>query len=466
MTSTEQQIYYDQNPKARWLALLSVCLSLFIVILTMSATNIAIPVIARDLNASAVAVSWIPTAVVWGMIVVLLPVARVADIHGRKKIYVVGIVSFSLVSLFIFLVEDIESLLVLRVLQGFSSAMINGTGMAIVGAIFSNSNRGTALGISSASVYLGLSCGPLVGGLITEYIHWRAIFWMPVSVMLISLSLVFFYLKGEWKNDKPEPLDWIGSALFALWVSLFFIGASGLPELKHGLLMMLGLVLLVVFLKQQARAKHPLIRLKILSQNRMFSRSILSSFLMYSAHFSSAFLLILYLQYIHDLTPLEAGKLVLVQTVIMMVLAPISGRLSDKYEPRIIATIGCLAFTLGFALLFWVNMTSPLTLIFVSLVLQGIGFGFFSSPNNNATIGSADKKTLSIATVLLSLSRTMGNMFGTVVVMVLITVMLGDAEIQPHNYPQLLWVIKITFAFSFFTSLIAAYFSFSRGKIY
>lgn len=465
--SAEQQAYYDQNPQARWLALASICLCLFISVLTMSATNIAIPVMAKELQASAVAVSWIPLMAIWGMVMLLLPVGRLADIYGRKKLYVIGLISFSTVSLFIFFVDSIESLLVLRVMQGFSTAMVNGTGVAIIGSIFVNSGRGMALGISASSVYFGLSCGPLIGGLIAEYFGWRAIFWMPVLVILIALSLVLLNLKGEWKQDKPEPLDKLGSLLFAAWVSCFFVGSSGLPEWKHSLLILAGFVLLLVFLRQQKRAKYPLVRLNILVKNRVFSRSILSSFLMYGAHFASIFLLILYLQYIHDLTPLEAGKLLLVQMLSMMILAPIAGRLSDKFEPRIIGTIGCALVAVGFVLLSSVGLETSMTYVFISLVFLGVGFGLFSSPNNHATIGAAQKKELSIASALLSLSRTMGNMFGNSLVMMLMSVVIGsDTVIQPANYPQLLWIIQTSFIGSIFAALVAAYFSFSRGKIH
>ena len=466
MTGQQLQDFYDANARARWLALLSVCLAIFITSVSMSAASIAIPSIARDLSASAQAVSWIPTSFLWGNIVLLLPAGRLADTLGRKRMYVTGVALFSLFSLCIFLVDEVDALLTMRVFQGFSVALITATSMGIVGAVFANSNRGAALGLTSSSVYLGLSCGPIIGGWLTQEFGWRAVFWMPAPVMLVALLLIFSFVKGEWKAQAPEPLDKLGSVLFGAWVSAFFLGMSDVEEVGHLLLLGLGFGLLCVFLKQQARATYPLIRIQALRANRTFSRSILSSFLMYSANFPIVFLMSLYLQYIHDLTPLEAGQLVLIQTFIMMLLAPIAGRLSDRYEPRYLASIGCLSFALGLAILLRLDMDTSLAYIFVGLVFLGIGFGLFSSPNNNAIIGSAAKDKLSIASALVGLSRNMGNLFSTGIVMMLMSIMLGSESIGADNLEQLLWVVKVVLVLTLLSALSACYFSFTRGQIH
>lgn len=466
MTAEELQHFYDQNAKARWLALLSVCLAIFVTSISMSAASIAIPSIARDLDASAQAVSWIPTSFLWGNIVLLLPAGRLADIFGRKRLYLTGVTLFSLFSLCVFWVENINALLTMRVFQGFAVALITATSMGIVGAVFANSNRGEALGLTSSSVYLGLSCGPIVGGWLTQTFSWHAVFWMPAPVMLVSLSLIFMFVKGEWRAQKKEPLDKLGSLLFAAFVSAFFVGMSDIENSLNLWLLGLGLALLVLFIKQQNAETFPLIRISALRANKTVSRSILASFLMYSANFPIVFLMSLYLQYIHALTPLEAGQFVLIQTFIMMLLSPVAGRLSDKYEPRYLATVGCLSFATGLAILFWVNMDTPLTYVFIGLVFLGMGFGLFSSPNNNAIISSASQERLSIASALVGLSRNMGNMFSTAIVMMLMSVTLGNQSIGADNLDQLLWVIKVTFVLTLMSALSASYFSFTRGKIH
>ncbi|MDO7555978.1 MAG: MFS transporter, partial [Oceanospirillaceae bacterium] len=193
---------------------------------------------------------------------------------------------------------------------------------------------------------------------------------------------------------------------------------------------------------------------------------LLSAFFIYGSSFSMVFLLSLYLQYIHQLSPSEAGQIVLIQTLIMMVLAPITGRLSDRFEPRILSTFGCLLFVIGYAMLFRLDMNTSLHYVMLALVFLGLGFGFFSSPNNNAAIGSVPADKLSIAAVLLNLARTMGNMISSAIVMTLFSITMGGAAITSALYPQLLLVIKITMILSMCYALIAATFSYRRGTIH
>ncbi|MBY4678588.1 MFS transporter [Marinobacterium arenosum] len=459
------QDYYQQNPSARWLALLSICIATFLVPLSMSSVNLALPAIAADLHADAVKVSWMPTINLWGSMILMLPAGRVADMIGRKRVYLIGVMFYALASLMVLAVNSIEWLLVARVLQGLASALVFATAMAIVGSVFSDGDRGTALGLTATSVYLGLTCGPLIGGWLTEFWGWRSVFWAPVPLTLLSLLLVVLYLKGEWKSEQRERLDWLGSGLFALWTSLFFFGLSGLPEPRHGLLALLGLACLPLFIFQQNRARYPLIRIRAMRDNRVFTRSIMASLFMYGANYPILFLLSLYLQYIQGMSPGESGQLILIQALIMAALAPLAGRLSDRYEPRLIATAGCLLFGAGFATLFWLRQDSGLSHVVAGLVLLGIGFGLFSTPNNNAALGSVPKERLSIASALLNLARTLGNMFGMAVVVLLFNQLIGDRTIEPSQYPALLTVTRLALALACGYTLIAAYNSFRRGNI-
>jgi len=208
MNATQLQFYYDQTPSARRMALVSVGLVMMICSLALSAVNIAVPRIAEDLQASAIAVSWIPVAMLWGNVVFLLPIGRVADMVGRKRMFVTGIVSFIISSLCVLLPQSIGSLLLIRVAQGISSSMVYGTSMAIIGVIYANSNRGQALGIGSSSVYLGLTLGPLIGGWLTEHWGWKSVFWAPIPVLVLCLVVLFVYVKGDWKSGVKTKFDW------------------------------------------------------------------------------------------------------------------------------------------------------------------------------------------------------------------------------------------------------------------
>ena len=236
MNATQLQSYYDQTPNARRMALVSVGLVMMVCSLALSAVNIAIPRIAEDLQASASGVSWIPVAMLWGNVVFLLPIGRIADIVGRKRVFVTGIVLFIVSSVCVLLPQSIGTLLLIRVAQGISSSMVYGTSMAIIGVVYANSNRGQALGIAASSVYLGLTLGPLIGGWLTEHWGWKSVFWAPIPILILCLVVLSAYVKGDWKSDLRAKFDWQGSLIFAAWVSAFMMGLSRLTDLRFALL--------------------------------------------------------------------------------------------------------------------------------------------------------------------------------------------------------------------------------------
>lgn len=458
--------FYQDNPRARWYVLISICIALFLVPMSLSAVNMALPAMADALQADAVWLSWIPTATLWGSIVLLLPAGRVADSIGRKPIYLIGVLGFSLASLLVFAVYSVEFLLFVRVLQGLFSSLVFATAMAIIAAVFSCSNRGTALGLTATSVYLGLTCGPLFGGWLTEHLGWRSVFWGPVILAMVALILAVIYIRNDSSAEQQSnPLDWVGSLLFAALSTLLLFGLSGLPNLYSWLMLIAGIALVFVFIRQQNRCEYPLVRFAVLAANRVMNRSLMASFLMYAAHYPVLFLLSLYLQYLQGLSPSETGQMILLQALIMACLAPLAGRLSDRFEPRLIATAGCLLFSAGFAVLVFLRADSSLNHVIVALVLLGVGFGLFSTPNNNAALGSVPKERLSIASALLNLSRTSGNMFSMAIIMLLMSVLLGSEQIMPERYPDLLIVVKAGFASACGYSFLAAWFSYSRGKV-
>lgn len=457
--------YYAQKPSARWLALMSICIATFLVPQSMSAVNMALPAIAQDLHADAVLVSWLPTINLWGSMILMLPAGRVADMIGRKTVYQIGVAFFALASLLAIWVTQIEWMLALRVLQGFGSALVFATAMAIISAVFSQSGRGTALGVVATSVYLGLTCGPLIGGWLTEALGWRSVFWAPVPFALLSLLLVAWQVKGQCRSPNPGRLDRVGTVLFALCSSAFFLGLSGLPDLRYIGLTLLGMGLAWLFVRQQLASADPLIRFRALADNRVFSRSIIASVFMYGAHYPVLFLLSLYLQYIQGMSPAASGQLILVQALVMACLAPLSGKLSDLYEPRLIATAGCLLYGAGFGLLIGLDQDTSQSYIVAALALLGVGFGLFSTPNNNAAMGSVPPDRLSTASALLNLARTLGNMTSMAIVVLLVNLMIGSEAITPERYPTLLTVIRVALALACGYALAAAYSSYARGKV-
>lgn len=465
MNSENTQAYYEDNPSARWLALASISISTFVISLTMSAVNIAVPAIAQDFSANAILVSWVPTAFLLANAIFLVPAGRMADIHGRKKIFIIGMTVFCIACLMAAVAPSIEFLLMTRLLQGFGGALAFATGLALIMSIFTSDNRGSAIGIASATLYLGLSCGPILGGWLTAAFGWRMVFMVPLVVGTISLALILLRLKGEWKNDQAQKVDWYGGIIFGMAASLLFIGISSLPGSRALILLALGLVTLVYFVSQQLSSPNPLIHFRAIVANQVFFRSLLGNICIYWSNYPFIFLFSLYLQFIRGMSPAEAGQIMMLQPITMAITAPIAGRLSDQFEPRIIATSGALVMTCAFGILQGLDTDTLVAVLCVAMMIQGLGFGLFTTPNNNAALSSLDKSKLGIGSALMNLARVGGNMIGTGMVLLLVSIFIGRVRIEPAQYPALLSVISIAVGVSFILTLFGSYFSYSRGNI-
>ena len=430
-----------------------------------SAINVALPSIGLEFNANAILLSWVATAYLLSAAVFLIPFGRIADITGRKRIFLIGIMVFTLASFFCGLSQNIIQLILFRVLQAVGSAMIFSTGIAIVTSIFPPGERGKAIGIIIGAVYVGLTIGPFAGGLLTEYFGWRSIFYVFIPFGIIAVLLILLYMKGEWAEAKGEKLDWFGSLLYAAALMGIMYGFSELPETKGFVFTVCGFLTLFFFILWELKHKYPVLELRLFVNNTTFRYSNLAALINYSATFAIGFLLSLYLQYIKALNPRDAGLILVASPIIMSIFAPIAGRLSDKFEPRIIASIGMALSTLGLIfLIFITSNTNLVTLVFI-LILLGFGFAFFSSPNTNAIMSSVDKKYLGVASGAVSTMRLVGQMMSMGIAMLLFSLFIGKVEIQPENYALFIKSIKTAFSIFALLCFLGIFASLARGKV-
>lgn len=464
MTPEATREYYRDSPAARLTALLVVCIGSFLTPLSLSAALVAIPAIAADLHADAIYVSWIPATFLISNLVALLPAGRAADIYGRKKVYLIGNVIFLFGSIFAGLSNSIEMLLVFRVVQGVGAAMFFGSGMAIISSVYQDGGRGAALGWVVASVYLGLSAGPVIGGYVTDHFGWHSVFFMLVPLVVLGMIMIKLKLKGEWLSPERQRLDWVGAGLFSLWIVSLFIGLTNLPKLTSLVALPISAVLLYLFVSHCNRVPQPLIKLKVVWENKNISYAIIASIFMYASSYGLQFLLGLYLQYNRGLSPTEAGKMLLVQALTMAILAPISGRLSDRYPPNTIAAVGCLLVATSFVIVLQLDNESSMNVVIVALGFLGLGFGLFSTPNNNGALGNVPPASLGIASALMNLSRMIGQLMGTALVTLLMSLYIGNNKIDASHYDSLLSVLMWVTTVSLCCSLAAAYASFIMSK--
>lgn len=454
------------------MALLAAVLSSFLAPFMISAVNIALPRIAGDFHAGAVEVSWFATAYLLTMAMFLVPFGRIADIRGRKKVFIYGMLVYTASSLIAAASVSGLMLIAARLVEGIGAAMIVGTGVAILTSVFPPRERGRVLGINVAAVYLGLSLGPFIGGLMTDFVGWRSVFLLNVPLGSIILAMVFWKLKGDWAGARGERFDLAGSIIYVLMLPALVYGLPNLPEqhLAGALFVGAGVAGIFVFIWWEARLDHPVLDVKLFRHNTIFTFSNLAALINYSATFAVAFLLSLYLQFVKDYSPLVAGLLLVPQPAVMTVLSPFAGRLSDRVEPLFVATFGMAVTTLGLFLFVFLGKGTSLAVIIVDLVILGIGFGFFSSPNTSAVMGAVDRRLYGVAAGTIGTMRTVGQSLSLSVVMLIFAVIIGSTEfvsgarLTAAAFP--LFLRSVRAAFVVFTLLCAAgiFASMARGK--
>lgn len=438
--------------------------STFVGAFMMSSINIALPSMGAELAMEAVLLGWVVTAQTLPMAAIQLAAGRFADITGRKRIFIYGLVLFTISTFLCAFAPSSTLLIIFRIFQGLGGALAFTNSIALLTSVFPPEERGRALGISMSFTYAGASAGPFIGGILTEQIGWRSIFFLGGILSVVVVGLVFWGLKGEWAEAKGEKFDFSGSLVFGVSLAVMMYGLSTVLEPLGMVLTVLGIIGLIVFVRLEAKTASPILNVNLFRRNRSFVFSNIATLINYWAALAVIFLITLYLQYTRGYSPQMAGLIMLTQTIFMTATAPIAGRLSDRFQPQIIASIG-LALN-GLVVLFFcfLNETTPIWLIVVALSLFGIGWGGFSSPNTNAVMGSVETKFLGVASAAVGTMRSVGMILSMAVIMILFSFYIGDAEITPEYYPAFLLSAKTGFVILAILSFAGMFSQFAGRK--
>jgi EmrB/QacA subfamily drug resistance transporter len=444
---------------------------LFIIILTSvinpflgAAVNVALPKIGAEFSMNAISMSWVAMAFLLSSAVFLVPLGKVADMAGRKKIFLFGNIVIAFSSLFCALSTSGTFLIVFRIIQGFGSAMTFATGMAILTSAFPPNERGKALGINVSAVYLGLSVAPFLGGMLTQTLGWRSLFFATLPFELLIIILILTAVRTEWAEAKHEKFDFAGSLIFMVAITALMYGFSQLPE-THGFVAAgSGLLGLAVFTKIELQQSFPVLNIDLFRNNRVFAFSNLAALINYAATFAVSFVLSLFLQYSQGLSPLQAGSVLVTQPFIMMLVASVSGRLSDTYDSRILSSLGMAIIVIGLVMLSFLDDATGKGYIITSLVVLGSGFGLFSAPNTNAVMSSVEKKYLGVASATVGTMRLTGQMLSMGVATMVLNIFIGKASIGPENHHLFLSSVKVIFLLFSFLCFLGVFASLARGK--
>jgi len=402
----------------KWMVLLVTTLGAFMAPLDGSIVTIAIPSIASSMMIGLETVVWISLAYMLVLTVLLINAGRLADLRGRKRIYIFGFIIFTAGSILSGASATGLQLVIFRALQGIGAAFIAANSPAIVTESFQSWERGKALGINTMAVYAGLTTGPVIGGFLVQSFGWRSIFYVNVPIGLLVVSLASAKLKEKQIPSSGEKFDFAGAVALSVALASFLValtlGASlGWNSFPILLLLVLATSALLLFIYAEEKlARHPIFDLSLFTKNRLFAAANIAALLNYIATSGVTFMISIYLQDVQGLQPESAGLFLIAMSVAMVLLSPLSGWLADRFGSRSLSTAGMLIVTIGLLLLSQLNAASPVGDIVLRLTFLGIGFGLFSSPNTRAVMSSVEGSKLGVAAGTLSTMRATGQSIG------------------------------------------------------
>ncbi len=450
----------------RTYTLLITTLSSFLTPFMASSINLAVPAFGRELGATPVESTWVVSVYLIAAAAFLVPFGRLADLAGRKRIFLAGCSLYAVASALCALARSTGWLIALRALQGVGGALLFGTAVAILTSAYPREERGRVLGVNTAAVYTGLSLGPVLGGWMTDQLGWRSLFWANAALSVGIIGLALLTLRGEWTGAAGERFDWGGALLYTLALIALMYGVSSLQGVRLApYLAVGGLLGLGGFGALQWRQPHPLLDLRRFRGNIPFIFSNLAALIHYSATFALTYLLSRYLQEVHGIAARQAGLILLVQPALMALLSPAAGWLSERIEPRVLSSLGMGLMAVGLFLLSFFDATTGVRAVLWVQVLLGVGYALFSSPNTNAVMSSVASRDYGLASSTLATMRLVGQASSMAIVLLILSLELARAGQGTALAGPLLQTMHTGFRLFTVLALLGMLASLARGRV-
>ena len=424
--------------------LLLICTVLsFFTVFAVNAVNIVIPSIASEFHMSNIVQNWVTIIFLLVVAVLSVPAGQISAKYGLRKVTNISIILFIIISIVNVIVTSQEQFLACRFILGISLAFINVTSMAMIVNVFPPEERGKALGINITGVYVGLSLSPVIGGIMNYNLGWRSVVLFGVPFMLVILVLLVTRIGEEWSSFENVPLDLKGSLTYGIGIILFMYGFTILNTQLGVILTILGVVILIIFVLIELRQTHPVFDIWFFKNHKFLSANF-ASLCAYLATYAVTTILNYHLQYIKGFDSQTAGMILLVAPLCQVVLAPIAGRLSDKFIPQILAAIGMALGTLSLFLFASLDSATSMEFLIMSMIIYGVGFGLFSPPNTNVIMGSVPPKDTSVASAAVATMRTVGQAMSMGILTLVFAFIMGDVPIIQQHYPLLVQSCQVT----------------------
>lgn len=458
------------------LIILAVAVGTFMSALDSSVVNIALPSISSHFNAPLFIIEWVVMSYLLVISSLLLTYGRLGDMYGHKTIYIAGFAIFTAGSLLCGIAPTIILLIVFRAVQALGAGMLMAMGPAIVTDVTPAHKRGKALGATAVAVSVALTTGPVLGGFLTSHFGWQSIFYINIPIGIIG-TLWAYKIIPDPSRHEAQKFDVAGAAvvflsLMCLLVPLSYTEKYGWSNLYIIMSLAAGVLLLLLFVYIEKKVNNPMMDLGLFS-SRLFTMSNISALINYMAQFFVTLLMPFYLQQLRGLPPSEAGFMIIPMPVTTMIVAPISGALSDRFDSRYISSMGMGFISFGIFLLSRLGFDSPNSYIILALAITGLGSGLFQTPNNSAIMGSVPGNRRGIASSMLATMRNMGMVLGVAVSGALFSSRLGylkrvleasgmaGSELGVHSF---IGALSFTFTAASVLAAVAVITSLMRGS--
>ncbi len=429
-----------------------VVITAFITTFTGSALNLSIPDIGSQFGASAGRMGWLVSGYTLSVAAFSVPFGRLADITSRRNVLIAGITLFVACCIAALLSGSMAMLLISRVMQGVGAAMIFSTNTAVLISAFPGEQRGRALGYSLASTYVGLSAGPVIGGALNHNFGWRSIFVFIGILGVVALAAALMKLPAEKRTEPHAPgagrrsLDAAGNVIYMISIFLLMYGLS---EAGNGAVYIAvaaaGAAAGIIFVSHEMKSADPVVDIRLFRENKGYAFSNLSAMLNYGATFAISYLISIYLQVVMGYSSQTAGLIMIFQPLIMALLSPVAGRLSDRFSPFRMSSLGMALCAAGTFMFIFTGLQTHLVFIIAALVVTGLGFAMFSSPNTNAVMSCVEKEDYGVASSILATMRSIGHTFSMVIVTITVTVLASDMALADVPADVLIKVIRVSF---------------------
>ena len=397
--------------------------------------SVILPTLASYFHISNILENWIVYIYLLVLSVAGVPLAKICGRYGLKSSFKLGLIIFSLGSLISMLSFDVVVMIMGRILQAIGATMTFVTNVSMITAEIPVNNRGRALGINVTGVYLGITISPTISGILVQNLSWRFVFLITILLAMISYCLLC-KIDDEWKLEEAG-LDKIGSVIYVFGIGLLLYGFTILNTNIGVALVVTSLILLAIFVRYELKRENPVYEMRLF-KNVNYTTSNIVALIAYLSTYVVSYVLNYHFQYIMALDAQTSGLILISTPVMMLLIAAQAGKLSDRINPAILQLLGVTLITIAIALISQISYTTPIYMIVIAMIIQGIGHGFFSTPNNNIILSSVDnKKDIPTASASVATVRNLGQSFSLGILTVTFAFIMGNVEIQPSNYDLL-----------------------------